>query len=93
MRFAPIFYYNFYLWFYLCEHFLFVQYASDEEKENFRGTLQQLLENLNPPIECADCDSLKCVEHDVTVDTYATGICEALDQAVSTCLPLVGQPL
>ena len=24
--------------------------ASDEEKENFRGTLQQLLENLNPPI-------------------------------------------
>ena len=67
--------------------------ASDEEKENFRGTLQQLLENLNPPIECADCDSLKCVEHDVTVDTYATGICEALDQAVSTCLPLVGQSL
>ena len=27
------------------------------------------------------------------MDTYATGICEALDQAVSTCLPLVGQPL
>ena len=55
--------------------------------------MQKLLENLNPPSECLDCDSLKCVEHDVTVDTYASGICEALDQAVSTCLPLVGQPL
>ena len=51
------------------------------------------MENLNPPIEFPDFDSLKCVEHDVTVDTYATSICEALDQAVSTSLPLVGQPL
>ena len=23
----------------------------------------------NPPIECYDCDSLKCVKHDITVDT------------------------
>ena len=29
--------------------------ANDEEKENFRGTLQQLLENLNPPTECLHC--------------------------------------
>ena len=33
--------------------------------------------------KCADSDSLKCVEHDVTVDTVAS----------ATCLPLVGQPL
>ena len=33
--------------------------------------------------KCADSDSLKCVEQDVTVDTVAS----------ATCLPLVGQPL
>ena len=67
--------------------------ANNDEKESYKLTLQNLLHDVHPPLECMNCVSLRCEEHEEAVDTYTTSICEALDRAASSCLPLVGHPV
>ena len=64
--------------------------ANQDEREQYKRIIQQLLSDIVPPNVCDNCDSFKCETHAEEVEDYATSICDALDKAAHQCLPLAG---
>jgi len=64
--------------------------ASLEQQVNYRDNLDSRLDILDSPQECNLCYTLHCQNHDASIDEYATGICEAIDNAAKFSLPRSG---
>ena len=64
--------------------------ASDQQKIEYKQGLQENLLLLNSPEICEMCASMKCQHHSLQVDEYALAICESLDSAARSHLPMSG---
>ena len=64
--------------------------TSLEQQVYYRDNLDTRLNTLDLPQECNLCYTLHCQNHDASIDEYATGICEAIDNAAKLCLPKSG---
>ena len=56
----------------------------------YRDNLDSRLNILDSPQECNLCYTLHCQNHDASIDEYATGLCEAIDNAAKFSLPRSG---
>ena len=64
--------------------------ASEEDRQLFKNSLNNDLNDIMAPNTCFDCNRLNCNLHSEDIESFVMDICEAVDTAAHECLPMVG---